>query len=56
MPKCYDGPLAFESEIANDFYYQFSSCSVKAKFFLQVILLLLQLKKKNKEKGNKVTL
>lgn len=23
MPKCYDGPLALESEVMDDFYYLF---------------------------------
>ena len=50
MPKCYDEPLAFESEIADDFYYQFSFCSVQAQFFFTSYTVTLAIKKKRTKK------
>lgn len=51
MPKCYDGPLAFENEIADNFYYLFHSVQYRPIFFFTSCTVTLAIKKKKKAKN-----
>lgn len=49
MPKCYDGPLAFENEIADNFYYLFILFSIEPNFFTSCTVTL-AIKKSKEQK------